>query len=74
MIQKPKVASSFGMNFSGAMALTSCSARATSAEKMYLLKEMMTLMPSATEFLGAVALPLWCAASLIICMLKGAQE
>lgn len=36
MTQKPKVASSLGMNFSGAMACTSCSARATSAEKMYL--------------------------------------
>jgi hypothetical protein len=34
--QKPKVASSLGMNLSGAMALTSCSARATSAENTYL--------------------------------------
>lgn len=34
--QKPKVASSLGMNLSGAMALTSYSADATSAENTYL--------------------------------------
>ena len=36
MTQKPKVASSLGMNFSGAMAVTSCKARPTSAEYTYL--------------------------------------
>lgn len=36
MTQKPKVASSLGMNLRGAIACTSCNAFATSAENMYL--------------------------------------